>query len=376
MAKLFPLFFLSVLTAYGQIVETVATHPKIKDGLHSDPSGNIYTSSGGLVNGREIGRFNPISGVFDAFFANGFFGPIDIEDVGDSVFFVTNYDVGTISKLVLSTGVVSSVASGLDGPAGIAKDEQENLYITNWGAGPSFDGSSIHKLTPQGNLTKIVDTSLLYRPQAVIVNLEGELVVHSQKKLFKVNLQTFEIEHWVNLPVHLGNMVLREKDSSIYGAANQDHKICKVDYYGNATIFSGGNIGYQDGSIDQAQFNSPLGITFTPSEDTMYIAETNPGRLRRVLMNLTLDLSEENRKAKEKLPKVTYDLLSHIIKVDNYPINLESLRLLDISGAYRGTIELNNGSATIDTQLFPRGVYFLLPEEEGRLGGIKLLIYR
>lgn len=376
MAKLFPLFFLSVLTAYGQIVETVATHPKITDGLHCDPSGNIYTCSGGLVNGREIGKFDPVSGVYDPFFANGFFGPIDIEDVGDSVFFVSNYDVGTISKLVLSTGIVSSVASGLDGPAGITKDEQENLYITNWGAGPSFDGSSIHKLTPQGDLTKIVDTSLLYRPQAVTVNLEGELVVHSQKNLYKVNLQTFEIELWVNLPFHLGHMVLREKDSCIYGAANQDHKICKVDYYGNATIFSGGNMGYQNGPIDQARFDSPLGITFTPSEDTMYVAETVPGRLRRILMNLTLDLSEENRKAKEKLPNVTYDLLSHIIKVDNYPIDLESLRLLDISGAHRGTIELNNGSATIDTQLLPRGVYFLCPEEEGRLGSIKLLIYR
>ena len=76
-------------------------------------------------------------------------------------------------------------------------------------------------------------------------------------------------------------MVYREKDSCIYAAANQFHKIMKIDHQGNVSLFAGSSIGSIDGDISSAKFNKPLGLAFSNGEDSLYVAEA-VGRLRLI----------------------------------------------------------------------------------------------
>ncbi len=72
----------------AQVVETLVTHPKIKDGMYVDALGNVYTTSGGLQNGTEIGKFDVLNNTFDFDFQTGFFGPIDIDELTNGDFVV------------------------------------------------------------------------------------------------------------------------------------------------------------------------------------------------------------------------------------------------------------------------------------------------
>ena len=125
--------------SFSQLVETVVSHSEIRDGLHVDPSGNIYTTSGGLA-GFEIGKYDIQTGNFNPLFATGFFGPVDVDVYRDSLLIVTNYDNNTVSSYNLNTGQINVIATGLDGPAGIVIDADENIFITSWGGAPDYAG--------------------------------------------------------------------------------------------------------------------------------------------------------------------------------------------------------------------------------------------
>lgn len=288
MKQIFTLFLLfSVGVLNAQQVETVTSHSKIVDGLHVDPEGIVYTTSGGLVGGNEIGKYDPSTDIFNPFFASGLFGPINIGQYQDSLFAITNFDNNTVSRYNLNTGIVDVLATSLDGPAGIAIDSNDNIFVTNFGAPPTYSGHVITKITPEGVASVYIDSSALFRIQAICFNHEGILVVHSEESLYKVNAADSSLVHWVTLDHGVGNMILRNQDSCIYASAGgETDRIIRVDPDGAVSVFSGSSAGYLDGDIDEALFSNPLGLAFSPSEDTLYVSEAaGSNRLRRILFN-------------------------------------------------------------------------------------------
>jgi len=302
-----------------QLVETLVEHPKIKDGMYVDAQGNIYTTSGGLQNGTEIGKYDVVTDIYDFNFQNGFFGPIDIDEKSNGNFVVTNYDNDSVSEVDLNTGVVDVIATGLDGPAGIAIDDNDNIYVSNFGAPPNYTGHQIHKITPGGSVSVLADSPLLFRFQAMVFNGEGELIVSSQDKLLKVDTETGAIEIWVDLGnIGFGHMIYRELDSSIYGTATNESKIYKIDANATLSIYAGSVAGYQDGDLGTALFNAPLGLEISPNENILYVGDSS--RLRRIIMDITLGTEEQ-------------DLNKHVI----YP-NPSSNGLFSITNSKREAI--------------------------------------
>lgn len=264
-----------------QEVTTLVSNSKIKDGLFVDDMGHIYTTSGGLQNGTQIGKYNIDTGGYTINFKTGFFGPIDIDQKSDGLFVVTNYDNNTVTTVDINTSAVTNIASGLDGPAGIAIDSEDNIYITNFGAPPSYSGHQIHKISSAGELTILTDSPFLNRFQAIVINAEGDLIVSSNNKLYKVNPDTGSIQLWVDLVnIGFGHMVYRLKDSCIYGTSSTG-KVYKIDTSGEATVFAGSSPGILDGDLSVAQFNKPLGIELSPDEGIMYISDSS--KLRRII---------------------------------------------------------------------------------------------
>lgn len=266
----------------GQMVETVATHPRIVDGLHVDASGNIYTTPGGLMGGTAIGRARP-EGEFDPTFKTGFNGPIDIDANASGVLFVTNYDNNTLKRFDPITNEVATILTGLDGPAGLTLDSNGTIFLTCFGAPPAYNGNQIIRITPDGTSDIWLESNEFFRPQGIVFDDEGYLWVANTPtgKIFRIDTLTKEPELLFELGDKVGNLVFRKKDKKLYFASQGHHRIYSMDLQGNLDTLAGtGQVGGVDGEAMFARFNKPLGLGFTVSEDTLYVAEA--GKLRRI----------------------------------------------------------------------------------------------
>ncbi len=340
------LFAMSVSVAKSQTVETLSYLPHSQDGMHVDKHGNVYTASGGLRNAVFIGLFDPHSNMFDPTFLGGFYGPIDIDELSNGDIIVTNYDNNTVFQYDISEGTMLTIASGLDGPAGIAVDDNDDVYVSNFGAPPLYDGHQIHKITPDGEVSILADTSVLYRYQAMVINGNRELVVSSKNKLFKVDLESGAVTHWTDLlGFSFGHMVYRAKDSCIYGTSSRDTKVYKVDVEGNVSVLVGSVKGYRDGSREEALLNEPQGIGISPDESVLYIGDG--ARLRKITLDETVDVQDNTGSHGYLFPNPT----DGIVLVDSD----ENLRMVVWNVKGVKVAESHNNEVNLEQQ--PRGVY-------------------
>ncbi len=340
---------------HSQVVETLFQHSKIKDGMYVDADSNVYTTSGGLQNGTEIGKYSVSDNTFNFAFQTGFFGPIDIDERANGDYVVTNFDNNTVSTVDLSTGVVDVIATGLDGPAGIAIDENDNIYVSNFGAPPNYTGHQIHKITPGGTVSILADSPLLFRFQAMIFNGEGELIVSSQDKLLKVDIETGDIEIWVDLVnTGFGHMIYRELDTSIYGTATDQSKIYKVDAAGTATVYAGSVAGYQDGNLATALFNNPLGLGISPNENILYVGDSNS--LRRIIMDVNLGTEEHDFSSHVVYPNPSSNGMFNVTNTNGEAIFIE---VFDQIGRQVLSMEDDNSLITLNLADKDQGIYYL-----------------
>ena len=357
MVKLYTLFLFALLcTALNaQMVETIISHPELRDGLHVDAQGNIYTASGGFA-GFEVGKYDIQEQTFEPNFATGFFGPVDVDQYRDSLLLVTNYDNNTVSSHNLNTGQNTIIADGLDGPSGIAIDAQENIFVASWGNAPNYAGQEIHRIHPNGTVTDYINSPLLYRPQAMTFGLDGALVVNSNGTLYRVNAADSTLQYWINLGENTGHMVFRQADSCIYATAG--NRILKITPDGDFSVFAGSSEGYQDGSLEDAHFRGLLGIHFSPGEDTLYVCDSGyggaMGRLRRITMNMPVSTQQiDDEKDILIFPNPARQHFS-IVTNDNRSSSLEIIdqlgRVVYVKNDFEHRIE-------IDSSLLPDGLY-------------------
>ncbi len=246
------------------------------------------------------------------------------------------------------------IASGLDGPAGIAIDENDVIYISNLGTPPNYSGYQIHKITPDGTVTVLADSPLLYRFQAMVFNGDGELIVSSQNELYKVDTETGELELWVDLESFgFGHMVYRVLDSSIYGTATGESKIYKVDNSGTVSVYVGSVPGYLDGTLSDALFNAPLGIEISPNENILYVDDSS--HLRKITIDITLGTEEASLNTLITYPNPTRELFF----VTNKNKLLLYTELYNTSGRLIFTKETDDSIIEYDMDQCAEGLYYL-----------------
>lgn len=363
-------FILLSQVANSQIVETIDMHPNIADGLHVDPSGKVYTVSGGFQNGFDIGMYDPATDGFTPTFATGFFGPVDIDQYHDSLFVVTNYDNNTTYQYNLNTGQITVLATGQDGPAGIAIDSVNCIYVTNWGGAPAYAGHVVHKIYPNGTMTEYLDSSVLYRLQAICFNHEGDLIVHSQQTMYKVNAADSTLQFWTNIPDGVANMKFRQADSCIYGGSPGNGRIIRIAPDGTSSVYAGSTAGNVDGDISVAQFSDVLGVEFSPSEDTLYVSEGGTShRLKRILMNETTGLFKP---VLEDL-KVYPNPAETSIYISNDNREEYTIEIIDLNGTRVLRQVSNEEKIKLDIEDFASGQYTILVETEGCFHSEKLI---
>ncbi len=271
----------------AQYVETIVTHPHIIDGIFLLNDSTLYTTPGAGRNITTLGIANPKKdGFFNPNGPNGFLGAINVAQFNDSTLIVPCFDDRTVKLYNQNTGIVSNVATNLDGPAGVAMGLDGNAYVANYGGPPNFAATTIHKILQNGNDFTFMDTSVFFQPQAIAIDSSGSLYMCNSGggNMWKIDTATGAFTLFTNIMgARLANIAYRTKDSLFYVTSDDNsHKIYQVDLQGNVTLFAGSTLGGTDGPLSQATFQRPLGVHFSRSEDTLYLAE-GAGRLRRIV---------------------------------------------------------------------------------------------
>lgn len=176
--------------------------------------------------------------------------------------FITDQSNHTIRKIdengIVSTFAGDGLASYLDGngiatkfryPAAMAIDENDNLFIADWG------NHCIRKITPLG----VVST------YAGIGGNSGNIDGNTSVAKF-------------NGPTGL----CFDNNGNLYVADYSNYKIRKVDTNGNVSTFCGSGVaGNIDGDAFTARFNKPAVITFD-GIDTFYVTDDSNHNVRKV----------------------------------------------------------------------------------------------
>ncbi|GAB5519358.1 MAG: hypothetical protein RhofKO_16090 [Rhodothermales bacterium] len=281
------LFLLITAPSFAQTyrVETVATNTEINDALALGPDGALYGSDFGNFTGQPgstIRRVDLSDGSVTTYaselsFPNGIsFGPDGtlyvsayvgrgvytvplggaefprrlvgagttvsgaLFDQATGILYVTSYDSQWIRKIqpgVTTTlePVVEGFANGLNGPAGLALDDQGRLHFAN------FNDGRIFQVNDDGTTTLVAD-----------------------------------------LPGGIG--FLAYGGGLFFATGLGNNRVYSITPSGEITFIAGsGQRGSRDGVGDAATFDRPNGIVATASGDTLYVSDGGTKSIRRLV---------------------------------------------------------------------------------------------
>lgn len=374
---LLSLFFIGFgIFASAQIVQTMNTNEPIScDDMYVDDAGIIYTGKGGLSNKTNLGRIMPDGTTTSV--AQGMKGPISIIEAPNGLLYVTNYDDNSIKSYNRFNEEVITVATGLDGPSGIAVDSTGAIYAANWGGAPAYNGHQIHRLMPDGSFEVFKDSPLFSRLQGIAFDDEGWLYTANTQngRVFKINTDTGEMETLVTLGKNVVNMEFQ--DDHFYMASIQSNKIFKMDLDGSWSTFAGTGIsGGEDGPVETATFNNPIGVGFSPTGDTLYVSDS-PERMRRIVFDEVSSVQSPLEYLDGKItvfPNPSSEFFEIDLKNDHY-IGAE-LKVVDVMGRIVFQEKVSSPKFSIDMSNQIEGYYFLVLRHNDITNSVKLSVKR
>lgn len=207
----------------------------------------------------------------------------------------------------------------ITGPAGLAYDSDNNLYVAEFGAYNNFGTRKIIKITPE-NAT------------SVFCNVPGGAIGF----------------------IAYGN-------ETIYATSILSHKIYKVNKNGEPVLWLGSSAGNTNGNASEAKFNAPNGITLNQAQDSIFISEYNNGSIRVVSDFLQSTSTKTNKRAFqiEIFPNPS-DSGIFYLTVDNPLTKSFQVHILSGDGKLVQTSDYENFKSTIIIDLSKQtsGIYY------------------
>ncbi|WP_291274392.1 SMP-30/gluconolactonase/LRE family protein [Flavobacterium sp.] len=231
---------------YGNVYVTDRDNNKIRK---IDPNGNVTTLAGsnlGYTDGNGVSaQFNYPQGIAVDRYRN-----IYITDIGN--YKIRKIDTsGNVTTLAGSTG---GQADGLgtnakfSGPNGIAVDASGNVYVSDQGY------NRIRKIDPTGNVTTIAGSSTGY---ADGIGIEAKF----------------------STP----NGIIVDNSGNVYVADTNNYKIRKIDSSGYVSTLAGSSFGFLDGSLTNAKFKGPRGLT-VDATGNLYTTDYQLHKIRKITL--------------------------------------------------------------------------------------------
>ncbi len=285
-------------------------------GVAVDGIGNIYIAD--RLN-HKIRKITP-SGVVTTLagstqgYADGtgtsaqFNSPYAIESDTSGNLYVADSSNSKIRKITPS-GVVTTFATGVSFPIGVAVDVSGNVYVAS-------NGSQIIKISPSGVVANFAGSSqtgyadgtgtnaMFSAPRGIAVDASGNVYVADQnnRRIRKITssgvVTTLAGSGAIGSANGTGTEaqfaapqdVTVDATGNVYVADGTGDKIRQITTSGVVSTIAGFNNAYADGNGADARFNFPSGVGID-AEGTLYVADLNNNKVRKVYTNLTASIS-------------------------------------------------------------------------------------
>lgn len=279
-----------ILVALLQVsseAQTVSTLVNLNQGTMGDgitvaKNGDIYYSSGFGTSINKVFKITP-EGAFSVFKEN-ISNPVGI--ISDSLLnlYVPTYQGNSIRKID-STGVVTTIASGLNGPAGVVLNKKGELFISEFGANGST-GNAIKRINTDGSIETFVTNNSFANLIGITIDEDENLYASNwtNGKVFKITP-----DKEVTLLAQLGTNINQISYSNGYLLlpTPTSNKIFRVNIEtGEIKLLAGtGKSGNKNGISLFAEFSRPNGIAPSVTGDTLYV---NDGGIVKMITGLNL----------------------------------------------------------------------------------------
>ncbi len=255
-----------------------------------------------------------------------FFSPEGIVADQNGNLFITEYRTSIVRKIdkngavtviagqPMKTGFADGISSAslIDRPHGVAVDKKGNVFFCD------MKNHLIRKITPNGLVSTfagknrekgindgMAENALFNQPEGVAINSKGELYVADT---YNFTIRKIDLNGNVTTLAGKGNeagysdgngenarfnmplgLAIDKFDNIYVVDANYDldfqgnSLIRKIDSEGNVTTFAGvfGQNGHNDGKLDKAIFNKPIGISIA-NDGTIFIADSEADLIRMI----------------------------------------------------------------------------------------------
>ncbi len=245
------------------------------DGLSVGANGDIYVSGGpGAQNILRVTPEGEISVFAAGFSTNGSY----FDSHGN--LFVASYTESSVRKIT-PEGVVTTFASSLDGPAGIWVDENDNVFVSLFGANFSGIGATVLKITPEGVVATYATGGGLQDVIGIVGAENGRVYASNWAagSLFDITDGNVTL-----LAANVGrtNMICYS-NGHIYMPSPADAWIRRVSLAGAVETFIGTTTRQTvNGPLAIADFERPNSCAFTADGTVMYVMDRDNGLLRKV----------------------------------------------------------------------------------------------
>jgi sugar lactone lactonase YvrE len=383
------LLFLFLSSGFAQTVTTIAgPNININDDIVVDSDGNIYGSDFSNSNNGAIYKVHTDGTV--SVFSDGYSSCNGLAFDDDKNLYVVDFtSVSSTHQIYKLNNIGEKTPYGptIDGASGIIFDpNSDTLYVSQYTNG----SNSISKLALDGTVELYCNNSKLNGPVGMafddnlnlyIANFnDGEiyLITHDGDSLSLV-AEIPSVSYW-------GVGFLTYASGYLYATGIGKHKIYQVSLDGNVVEFAGTGIpGLKDGQADTAQFHRPNGITTNEAQDTIYISDYVTKSIR-MITNLTTGIQHPaNEKATknfrlfqnapnpfDQYTTVKYEVMEYS-RIEIYIISMDGRIVETITPEFQSSGTYN---LILNASNWSPGIYYLQMKSNKLTEIIKMNVYK
>lgn len=248
----------------------------INDALIQAADGTIYGSRFG---GDTVYKVST-SGIVTPY-ATGFAAPNGLEFDADSNLVVCDHFGNKIYKVSPGGGTPVVFIETIVTPAGVIKDPlSDTLYVVQ------YNTNNLVKISPDGVVTSFISGNDMNGPAGLAWDDSNQLYVanFNDGKIFRVEGDS--LNQIATVPGNSFSAIgfIAYGDGKIYATGIARHQIFQIDLATNErTVLAGSGIpGNINGPAADARFNNPNGILFDKRDNSLYISDAQTTSLRQI----------------------------------------------------------------------------------------------
>ena len=273
--------FIGVLATFSASAQTVSTfsNPVPAEIIAADPFGHVYSTTFDADSARPIHIINQFGSSWE--FTPQQTGVRGMACDAHGNLFVSDFINGEIRKITPS-GQVSVFLTGLDKPTALVFDSHGNLMVLSTG------DEKVFSVNTNGDKTE--HSSSVWYFDGNVMTIDGS----DQLYIGYTNTGVITQVSTSGIPTDMCNIAdggftgisgIAYSKGELYVTTPGKHRIYHISLLGDIHHYSGsGNPGFSDGNISQAEFDTPMGMAVSPTQDSLYIAE--PATRVRLVIDL------------------------------------------------------------------------------------------